>query len=170
MKKLICFFSRAGENWSKTGNKFIEKGYTEDVVEVLKSLLDKDTDVFRINPIKPYSSTYKECLQETMSDFKSKARPEIENFNLDISEYDEIYLAYPNYFGTAPMPVFSFLESLDLDGKIIHPICTNGGSGLANSIKDIQNSAPKAIVKEGLSIFGGQSETYKDLLSNWINK
>ena len=49
----------------------------------------------------------------------------------DLDVYDEIYLGYPNYWGTMPMAVYTFLEHYDLTGKTIHPFCTHEGSGLS---------------------------------------
>ena len=51
----------------------------------------------------------------------------------DLDAYDEIYLGYPNYWGTMPMAVYTFLENYDLSGKTIHPFCTHEGSGLSRT-------------------------------------
>ena len=40
----------------------------------------------------------------------------------DLDAYDEIYLGYPNYWGTMPMAVYTFLEHYDLTGKTIPPL------------------------------------------------
>ena len=50
---------------------------------------------------------------------KTGKRPEILNLPQDIDQYDEIYLGYPNYWGTMPMAVYTFLESYDFTGKKI---------------------------------------------------
>lgn len=38
-----------------------------------------------------------------------------------IDEYDEIYIGFPNYWGTMLMAVFTFLEQFDWTGKTIYP-------------------------------------------------
>ena len=65
-----------------------------------------------------------------------------------IDEYDNIVLAYPNYWGTMPMAVFTFLEKYDLSGKTILPLCTNEGSGMGHSEQDIAKIAKGATVKK----------------------
>ena len=55
--------------------------------------------------------------------------------------YDEVYLGYPNYWGTMPMAVYTFLEAYDFTGKTIPPFCTHEGSGLAGTVRDIQGAA-----------------------------
>jgi len=42
----------------------------------------------------------------------------------DIEEYDTIYIGYPNYWGTMPMHVWTFLEKYDFTEKTIKPLCT----------------------------------------------
>ena len=39
---------------------------------------------------------------------------------------------YPNYWGTMPMAVYTFLERYDLTGKTVHPFCTHEGNGAGN--------------------------------------
>ena len=42
-----------------------------------------------------------------------------------IDAYDTVVLAYPNYWGSMPMAVYTFLEHFDFTGKTIRPFCTN---------------------------------------------
>ena len=53
-------------------------------------------------------------------------------------------------------------------GKIICPFCTNEGSGLANSIADIERLAPAAERKTGLSLKGHQVQDAKETIVEWI--
>ena len=78
--------------------------------------------------------------------------------NLD--DYDEIYLGYPNYCGTMPMAVYTFLEAFDFTGKTIHPFCTHEGSGLSNTVNDIKNTAKGATVTNGLPLFGSDARRH----------
>ena len=91
---------------------------------------------------------------EMLADLQSKARPEVLNLPDDLDAYDEIYLGYPNYWGTMPMAVYTFLEDYDFAGKTIRPFCTHEGSGLSRTVRDIQTAAPGAAVAKGLAIYG----------------
>ena len=86
--------------------------------------------------------------------------------NLD--GYDEIYLGYPNYCGTMPMAVYTFLESFDFTGKTIHPFCTHEGSGLSNTVNDIKNTAKGATVTNGLPVFGSDADKAENLVKGWV--
>ena len=84
--------------------------------------------------------------------------------------YDEIYLGYPNYWGTMSMAVYTFLEDYDFTGKTIHPFCTHEGSGLSHTVQDIQRAAPGATVTKGLAIRGSGVDSAKPALEKWIQE
>ena len=119
---------------------------------------------------KGYSEGYKTCIAEAKADLQKKARPEVLNLPDDLDAYDEIYLGYPNYWGTMPMAVYTFLEHYDFTGKTIHPFCTHEGSGLSHTVQDIQKAAPQARVTKGLAIYGSSVDGAKAALENWIQE
>ena len=85
-----------------------------------------------------------------------------------IDEYDTVVLAYPNYWGTMPMAVFTFLEHFDFSGKTILPLCTNEGSGMGSSERDIKKACPGAEVKKGLAITGSAAAGSKSSVERWL--
>ena len=86
-----------------------------------------------------------------------------------IDEYDTMVLAYPNYWGTMPMAVFTFLEHFDFSGKTILPLCTNEGSGMGSSERDIRRTCPSAEVKKGLAITGSAAADSKSSVERWLS-
>jgi flavodoxin len=85
-----------------------------------------------------------------------------------MASYDRIFLGYPNWWGTMPMPVFTFLEEYDLAGKTIVSFCTHEGSGLGRSVADVRRTCPKSTVLEGLAIRGGDVKTARDEVAGWL--
>ncbi|MBQ3558124.1 MAG: flavodoxin [Agathobacter sp.] len=164
-KVLVAFFSRAGENFFPGGTKYIEKGNTHIAAEMIAEICG--ADLFEIKAKNAYSDVYKECVAQAMQEHGANVRPELAE-TIDVSGYDVVFLGYPNWCGTMPMPVWTFLEAQNWDGKVICPFCTNEGSGLANSVKDIANLAPAAEQKEGLSIKGSQVQDAKQSIEAWI--
>ena len=69
--------------------------------------------------------------------------------------YEVIYPGYPNWWGTFPMAVFTFLKSYDLSGKTNMPFCTHEGSGQGHSERDIKILCPNTKVIPGFAIRGG---------------
>ena len=165
---LVVYYSRKGENHMPGGIQVLPKGNTEYAAEYIAKAVG--ADLFEIDTVKPYAANYRECCMEAVAEVKAKARPEIRDYAADISGYDTIFVCYPCWCGTAPMCVFTFLEHYDWAGKKIVPLCTNEGSGLANSEKDIAASCPGAVMAPGLSIRGHQCKDSESLLADWAKE
>ena len=166
-RTLIAFFSRADENYFGGAMRYVKVGNTEIVVNGMKELIDADT--FRIEMKNPYSPVYMTCIDEAKRDLRDKARPELVSMPESIDAYDTVVLAYPNYWGTMPMAVFTFLEKFDFTGKTILPLCTNEGSGMGSSEQDIKKACPGAVVKSGLSITGSRAADSKASVQKWLS-
>ena len=154
-RTLIAYFSRAGENYFGGDLRYVDKGNTEIAAEIVKNLTD--ADIFRIEMKEPYSDAYNRCIDEAKRDLKEGKRPEIVPFTLDMGGYDTLVLGYPNYWGTVPMAVLTFLESIDMSGKRILPFCTNEGSGMGSSVRFIKKLCPGAEVMDGTPIHGAEA-------------
>lgn len=166
-KTLIAFFSRADENYFGGAMRYVKVGNTEIVCNSIRELIDADS--FKMEMKHPYSPVYMTCIEEAKRDLGSKARPELVALPESIDAYDTVILAYPNYWGTMPMPVFTFLESFDFTGKTILPLCTNEGSGMGGSERDIKRVCPGAAVKSGLSITGSRAANSTDSVRRWLH-
>ena len=131
-KKLVAYFSASG--------------VTKRAAEKLAK--QEGADLFAIRPVQPYSQadldwTNKKS-RSTMEMQDKKSRVEIADKVKDMSQYDEIFLGFPIWWGVAPHIINSFLEQYDLTGKTISPFATSGGSGYGRSNKDLEVSAPGA--------------------------
>lgn len=166
MAKLIAFYSRADENYFGGNYRTIPVGNTEKAARMLAELTG--ADLFKIEQKAPYSANYQQCIAEAKRDLQAHARPELVDLPENLDAYDEIYLGYPNYWGTMPMAVYTFLEHYDFTGKVIHPFCTHEGSGLSNTVKDIEDTAKGAVVKPGLAIHGSAVDDAMAKLKGWV--
>ena len=165
-KTLIAFFSRADENYFGGAMRYVKVGNTEIVVNDMNKMIDADT--FKIEMKDPYSPVYMTCIDEAKKDLRAKARPELVSMPASIDEYDTVVLAYPNYWGTMPMAVFTFLENFDFSGKTILPLCTNEGSGMGSSERDIKKTCPGTEVKNGLSVTGSEAANAAGRVKKWL--
>ncbi len=168
MAKLIAFYSRADENYFDGSTKYIKVGNTEKAAKIIAELTG--ADLFKIEQKIPYAADYDTCVAQAKKDWQEAARPELVSLPENPDAYDEIYLGYPNYCGTMPMAVYTFLESFDFTGKKIYPFCTHEGSGLSDTEQDIRKTAKGAVVKKGLAIHGSSVDNAEAALEKWIKE
>lgn len=164
-KSLVLYYSRADGNYFGGTIKNLTIGNTQIAAEKLQKLTG--SDIFRIEPVKEYPADYYKCIDVAKQELHSGARPAYKK-DFDISKYQTIYLGYPNWWGTMPMTVFTFLEAHDFEGKNIHPFCTNEGSGMGSSESDLRKICPKALLKKGLPIRGASVSACDSALEKWI--
>ena len=167
-KALVVYYSRKGENHMPGGIQVLEKGNTEYAAEYVAKAVG--ADLFEIDTVIPYAANYRECCGQAVAEAKAKARPEIKGYVQDMAQYDTVFVCFPNWCGTAPMCVFTFLEHYDWNGKKVAPLCTNEGSGLANSEKDIAQSCKGAALLPGLSIRGHQAKDSEEGIAAWAKE
>ena len=165
-RTLIAFYSRADENYFGGAMRYVPVGNTEIVCDLMKDMIDADT--FKIEMEEPYSPVYMTCIDQAKEDLRKDARPALKAIPESIAEYDTIVLAYPNYWGTMPMAVRTFLDHFDFTGKTILPLCTNEGSGMGSSERDLKKMLPGAEVRRGLSVTGSRAAQSGSEVRRWL--
>ena len=168
MTSLVIYFSRNGENYFGGELKNIEKGNTEVIAEYIQEL--DGADLFKVEPVNEYPSDYMKCIDVAKKEQQQNARPEIKETLTDISQYDTVYIGFPNWWGTLPMPMFTQLEQLDFTGKTVKAFVTHEGSGFGSSQKDLDKLCDGAEFKKGLSIPGANVASAKDMVKSWIEE
>ena len=167
-KNLIVYYSRKGENYWNGSIKNISKGNTERVAEFIQKAVGGD--LFEVDTVKPYDTDYYKCIEEAKRELHSNARPEIKGYVDSIDEYDIIFVGYPNWWGTMPMAMYTFLEHYDFAEKKIVPFCTNEGSGLSSSESDLKKICKGATVARGLSVHGAEAASSEAKVADWAKK
>lgn len=167
-KALIACFSHRGMNYSSGGIIPLKKGNTEVLAEELSRL--SGAPLFAIETVDAYPDDYHQTVAVARQELAEKARPALKNSVADMADYQLIYLGFPNWCGTIPMPVATFLTSYDFSGKQIAPFCTHGGGGIGSAVSDIKQLCPKAEVLPALDINGEQAATATTQLQQWLDK
>lgn len=167
-KVLVAFFSRTGENYA-VGT--IEKGNTHCLAEIIAA--QTKGQLFEIKPAKAYPDVYDECTALAKKEKESKARPEVTS-DIDIEDYDVIFLGYPNWWSDLPMPVYTFIEKHVWEGKTVIPFCTHEGSGLSDTEAAIKSACAGATVLKGLAMKGSVAQKEPDKAAQsvtaWLEK
>ena len=167
-KTLIAYFSREGDNYLAGKIVNLPVGNTEIAAKNIAELTGGD--LFKIERVTPYSGDYKTCVEEAKEEIRGNARPELIAYPENFQDYTLIILGYPNWCGTMPMPVWTFLEKFNFSEKTILPFCTNEGSGMGVSERDIRKLCPQADVKNGLSIRGGNVQHAGKEIAEWLKQ
>lgn len=170
MKKsiLIAYFSRPGNNYVNGSIINLTVGNTEVAAKMIQEMTG--SDLFKINPVKKYAEDYNACTEEAQREIRANIRPELSEKLASIDGYDVVIVGYPNWWGTMPMPVWTFLESFDFKGKTILPLCTHEGSGLGRSENDIKKICPGAKLEKGLAVQGGRIKNAGKDIEAWLKK
>ncbi len=167
-KILTVYYSRKGENYWNGSIKNLKKGNTERVAEFIQKAVGGD--IFEVDSVKTYDADYNKCIQEAKAELQSKERVAVKSYLENLEDYDTIFVGYPNWWGTMPMVMFTFLEHYNLSGKTIIPFCTNEGSGMGKSESDLKNICKGAVIKKGLSIHGAEAENSENKVTDWAKK
>lgn len=109
-------------------------------------------DLFKIETVQSYPTEHRETVDYAEKERDSDARPALKTSVEDMASYDVIFIGYPIWWYTLPMPLFTFLESYNLAGKIVIPFCTHGGSRLSGTEDVIQKLHPDTKILEGLAV------------------
>ena len=145
---------------------FSASGVTKRVAQNLA--VAGEADIYEIRPAVPYTSADLNWMDKnSRSTIESKdrsSRPELADKDADIAAYDRVFVGFPIWWYTAPAIIKTFLESYDFSGKTIVLFATSGGSGLGNTAKDLEQSCPGAVIREGKLLNGNPS---REALKEW---
>ena len=166
-KILIVYFSHTGQNYVNGSVAELKKGNTAAVAQMISALTG--APLFEVKPKQAYPFVYRACTDAAQKELQADARPALAE-TTDTSGYDTIILGYPNWWGTMPMAMFTFLEGSDLAGKTLLPFCTHEGSGMGRSESDLKRLCPAADVRGGLAIRGSAAAQSKPAVEQWLKK
>lgn len=154
-KVLIAYFS-----WAK---------HTEKMANVIKE--QTGADVAEIVRVKDYPTDYNECTEVALEEKNNKERPAIKDLGVNLDDYDTIFVGYPNWWGDMPMPVYTFLEKNNFNGKTVIPFMTSYSSGTSGTFNTIKNIVNGANVLEGIHIYQRDIDNndYENDMISWLN-
>lgn len=167
-KSIVIYFSHTGENYSVG---FITEGNTAKVAKEIAA--QTGAEIWELKEKEPYPEKYTTCIELAKQELEAKARPEFVGEIPDLSEVGTIYLGYPNWWSAAPMIIYSFLDSGQIDGKTVLPFCTHEGSGLGSTARKLAAAYPKVKFElKGLDIFGhvaqNEPDEVRDAVAAWL--
>ena len=129
---------------------YSQTGATKAVAEELQKQLGCDID--SIVAVNPYDGDYGQTIARWMQEKNDSVKVEIKPINVNLDEYDTIFLGFPIWGGTYALPMASFLTDNKLDGKNVVTFATFGSGGIEKATLDVAVALPSADVKEGYGV------------------
>ena len=111
MANLIVYYSRKGENYWNGSIKNLTKGNTAIAAEYIHKAVGRD--LFEVETVKEYAKDYYACIEEAQKELHANARPALKAYPDSIDGYDTVFIGYPNWWGTMPMAMCTFLEHFE---------------------------------------------------------
>jgi len=167
-RNLVIYYSRKGQNYVDGKIADLEVGNTQLIAEYIRDAVG--ADLFEIETVKDYPADYMECTEVAKQEQRENARPKLKEYLHDISDYDNIVIAGPCWWGTYPCAVFAQLEKLSFRGKQVFPVMTHEGSGEAKSRSDLKKFCTGAKVGKTLAVQGSLAPAARDSVTRWAEK
>lgn len=149
--------------FSKTGN-------TQFLAQEISRL--SGGTLIEVKTVEPYPENYRATTRKAKIEQEENARPEI-TMSGSIEDADYVFIGYPNWWGTLPMALFTYLEQVSTANKTIIPFCTHEGSQLGRGPHDIRRLCPSSTILAGYAQRGGDLELVKssrsvNALHQWL--
>lgn len=130
---------------------FSTTGRTEQAARQVASITG--AELFEISPVETYSKAAidynnpdSRCWVENRD---STLRPQLQALPC-LDSIDIVFVGYPIWWEKAPLPVYTFIETAELEGKTIVPFATSATSGITLSVKSLRKLRPDLKWTDGL--------------------
>lgn len=143
---------------------FSHSGHTKTIAEMIHQL--SGGELLQIKTVEPYPDNYDECVDLAKKQQMENARPAIET-RINPDDYSVIFLGFPNWWSSMPMPVYTFVEENKLNGHTIIPFMTHGGGGQAHAVSDLKKICPKSNILPALAISGTSAKSAFPEVEKW---
>ncbi len=127
-------------------------------------------DIFEIVAVDPYPSDYDAVVEQARKELREEYRPKLKTKVENMESYNVVFVGYPIWWGTIPMPVATFLSEYDFSRKTIVPFCTHEGSRLGRSVTDIKELCPQSTILDGLAVRGRDVKNAQNEVSGWLRE
>ncbi|MDO4335498.1 MAG: flavodoxin [Bacteroidales bacterium] len=154
-KILVCYFSATGITEKAARRIAALTGGTLHEIAPAVAYTDSDLD-------------WRDSLSRSYVEMHNRDfRPALKDSVTDMSDYNVVFIGYPNWWNTHPTIINTFIESNDLKGKTVVPFMTSGGSNIINSENELHEAYPGIMWAKGLLMNDVSDDDIKDWLSEY---
>lgn len=140
-------------------------GNTEQGAQLMAEALG--ADLFTIEMEQPYRGNIYDVSQR---DLNQDARPALATHVADMAQYDVVLVGYPTWWGTMPMPMFTFLNEYDFSGKTLLPFSSHGSTRFGDSISDFSKQVPGAYVGQAFEYYYSGGSELEEEIAAWLKE
>lgn len=142
-------------------------GTTEYVARLIQDNVGGDLHLIQVT--EPYPTDFDTVVDQNHEEMDAGTLPELVASDLDMSQYDTVFIGYPIWATNAPRAIFTFISQYDLSGKTIIPFCTHDGYGAGSSYGDITDAIEgETAVLDGLAIEATDVPESADTVAGWL--
>lgn len=149
---------------------FSSTGTTKRLAELMANKLS--ADLGELQALQPYTAAdlnwHDEQARTTIEQHDHQSRVPVDPQTLpDLSEYDQVIIGHPIWWGIPPRLIADAIDHLDLNGKVLATFATSGGStyGRSQSFieRTVQENGYDTTVKNGQVLHNEQD------VDRWLN-
>ena len=141
-------------------------GNTKNVAQNLHSIVGGD--IMEIELTEKYPNNIFKMSKLVRNQIKEGYLPKIED--IDISNYDIIFVGSPIWGFSVSLPVKSFLKNNNFENKTLIPFFTySGGANKKNVIKEVKDTVSAKDFRKPLFMFENGIFLTKEQLIKWLN-
>lgn len=134
---------------------------------------DLNCDIVEVEPVQPYDEDYNAMLNrayDELDDIANGNYPAIKNVNVNLAQYDNIFIGYPIWHGhmATPMQTFMYENSAALAGKVISLFATSGSSPITTSVSEARSLCPSATFTETLHLSRTTLPQMESRVASWL--
>ena len=87
-----------------------------------------------------------------------------------MAQYDVVLVGYPTWWGTMPMPMFTFLNEYDFSGKTLLPFSSHGSTRFGDSISDFSKQVLGAYVGQAFEYYYSGGSELEAEIAAWLKE
>lgn len=142
-------------------------GNTHYIAELIREITQ--ADIMPITTVQQYPGNHGPLVSFAREEKDAGRRPELSAVIEDFDQYDIIFVGYPVWYSDMPMPVYTFLEQYDFNGKTIVPFATHGGNGFSSTVANLTRLRPDAtVVTNGYNITRNNVAGARNSVASWL--
>ncbi|MFP3041759.1 hypothetical protein LQZ19_08040 [Treponema primitia] len=157
----------ASSSASVVVDQSVPYGTTEYIARIIRETTGGDIHLIETQDAYPHD--FQAVISQNHDEMNKNYLPPLKHTNLNIGQYDTVFIGYPVWATTVPQAIISFLTGYDFSGKIIIPFCTHDGYGSGRSYADIQKVCPDTSLLAGIAVNAKDTPAAKTTVLSWLN-